>query len=1063
MSEKANKTETAETSKPTEIGGASLSGLSRPSGLSKTDSPIATAIFAREAVRDGIARVYRALGRELPPKASLLELLSDMQLREFIADDDRLRDLEFIRVLGMNAEHKRKVKRTHALLAADTCTSFLETVEAKLEGRAVQSRSCDISEAETRRAYIDVYLEEAGWDVLENDGVALPGKACVEIKVEGMPNNTGEGFCDYVLYGRDLKPLAVIEAKKTSVGPEKGRQQVKLYGECLEKKYGYTPILYYTNGYQIWCIDGFYPSRQIRAFHTVDELERLIQKRNRKSLKGIDLKVNRDIAGRDYQITAVTKICEKLSDKKRAGLLVMATGTGKTRTVISLVDVLSRQNWVTNVLFLADRTSLVKQAHDAFKDHLPDYPRSVISDAALKGSPNARISFSTYQTMINKIDGVEKEFTAGRFDLVVVDEAHRSIFNKFGAIFKYFDALLVGLTATPRGEVDKNTYSLFQCESDIPDFDYSMEQGFKDDVLKPYRVVTRTSHVLSRGITYRECSDEERKQLDEAFDDEPPDRIESSRIFNTVYNQDTVDKVIDEVLERGLKVEGGETIGKTIVFAYNHKHADLIVKRIKERHPHDDDWCQLVDNYVNYADTLVEKFKHDPKFRIAVSVDMLDTGIDVPEVLNLVFFKPVRSRIKFIQMIGRGTRPCKHVFAPGKDKTEFRIFDYCDNFKFFGQQKNEVEVEKSLSVSQQAFAARVGILVELQKAENRKYLFNKNYHIELQKELLAQVLRLKDDAHSCRIQVREMMPHIDRYITAESWQCVSEVQMAEINRYIAPLVDCGESDDIRTKMYDLRMLRIQLAILMSGNLTKKVMKDVEAVVAMAKILMTKYSIPEVEAKNEDIESLVNEMFWKLPSVEAVENWRRKLRDIMKYATGEGENIVFVDIGDVITPGDPVDVGIEFRTYRQKVIDFLRENWSLPVVEKIHKLEPLTDADMGELEDILWHKLGTKADYDGEDYAGSLAGFVRSLVGLDQVAVNEKFGQYLTGNVLNANQQEFVKMVINYVRENGEITRNDLVNSYPFRFMKPAIQLFGDKMPLLLDVIAELEKLLPKAA
>lgn len=308
-----------------------------------------------------------------------------------------------------------------------------------------------------------------------------------------------------------------------------------------------------------------------------------------------------------------------------------------------------------------------------------------------------------------------------------------------------------------------------------------------------------------------------------------------------------------------------------------------------------------------------------------------------------------------------------------------------------------------------------------------------------------------------------MMPHIDRYIIAESWQCVSEVQMAEINRYIAPLVDCGESDDIRTKMYDLRMLRIQLAILMSGNLTKKVMKDVEAVVAMAKILMTKYSIPEVEAKNEDIESLVNEMFWKLPSVEAVENWRRKLRDIMKYATGEGENIVFIDIGDVITPGDPVDVGIEFRTYRQKVIDFLRENWSLPVVEKIHKLEPLTDADMGELEDILWHKLGTKADYDGEDYAGSLAGFVRSLVGLDQAAVNEKFGQYLTGNVFNANQQEFVKMVINYVRENGEITRNDLVNSYPFRFMKPAIQLFGDKMPLLLDVIAELEKLLPKAA
>ena len=427
------------------------------------NDPAATAVTCRGAVRDCVGEIYKSQGAEMPPKASLLELLADTPVREFVADDDRLRDLEFVRVLGMNAEHKRKVKRTYAQLAAEISADFLEMVDAKLNsgGRGATALPTvpqqGISEAETRRAYIDVYLEEAGWDVLETEGTMLPGKACVEIKVEGMPNNTGEGFCDYVLYGRDLKPLAVIEAKKTTVGPEKGRQQVKLYGECLEKKYGYTPILYYANGYQIWCIDGFYPSRQIRAFHTLEELERLIQKRNRKSLKGIDLQINRDIAGRDYQITAVTKICEKLSDKKRAGLLVMATGTGKTRTVISLVDVLARQNWITNVLFLADRTSLVKQAHDSFQEHLPDYPRSVISDSALKGSPNARISFSTYQTMINKIDGAEKEFTAGRFDLVVVDEAHRSIFNKYGAIFKYFDALLVGLTATPRGEVDKNT------------------------------------------------------------------------------------------------------------------------------------------------------------------------------------------------------------------------------------------------------------------------------------------------------------------------------------------------------------------------------------------------------------------------------------------------------------------------------------------------------------------------------------------------------------------------------------------------------------------------------
>ena len=310
--------------------------------------------------------------------------------------------------------------------------------------------------------------------------------------------------------------------------------------------------------------------------------------------------------------------------------------------------------------------------------------------------------------------------------------------------------------------------------------------------------------------------------------------------------------------------------------------------------------------------------------------------------------------------------------------------------------------------------------------------------------------------------MREAISHIDRFTAPQNWTCLSEVQKSEINRHIAPLLDCSEADDIRTKMYDLRMLRIELALLVNGGLTKKVKKDVEAIIAMAHLLMKKYSIPEVEEKQDDIESIANEMFWYEPNLEAVERWRRKLRDIMKYACGDGDAIIFIDITDEIKPGDPIDIGVEFRTYRQKVIDFLQENWSLPVIEKIHKLEPLTSSDMNELEDILWHKLGSKADYDRESYNGSLAGFVRSLVGLDQESINEKFGEYLTGTILNSNQQEFVKTVISYVRENGEITRNDLVNAYPFKFMQP-VRLFGEKLPLLLNVITELEKLVPRAA
>ena len=1029
--------------------------------LSTQDS-VETAKVCRAIVEEGVRTICRKLGKEANPTAGLLELLSRPDVSGFVDDSEVSQGLEFVRILGGNAEHGRHIKKTHAQFAASACADFIDVLDAKLTGDKPPAKKAKDSEDATRRLYIDIYLGEAGWDVLDEKGLSLPEKAAIEIEIPGMPNPAGKGYADYVLYDKGGRPLAVVEAKKAGLDPIKGREQLRLYGELLAKQCGYVPVLYYSNGYETWVMDGIYPDRRVVAFHTADELQRIIQRRERGDITSI--RINPAITGRPYQITAITKMCEKFNRKERAGLLVMATGTGKTRTVVSLVDVLSRNNWITNVLFLADRTSLVEQAHDAFREHLPDYTRSVLSDKNLLGSPNARIMFSTYQTMINKIDGKEKAFTSGRFDLIIVDEAHRSIFNKYRSICTYFDALLVGLTATPRGEVDKSTYSIFGCENDVPDYDYSMQQGFDDDFLRPYKVLNRRSLILNEGISYQKLTEDEKRQLDEAYDGEPPDEIAARSIFEKVFNIDTCNRVLDDLMANGRKVDGGDLLGKTIIFAYNHKHALLIVEQFNKRYPGKGNgkFCQLVDNTINYSDELIRKFKNDPEFRIAVSVDMLDTGVDVPSILNLVFFKPVRSHIKFVQMVGRGTRCCENVFGPGRHKDYFLIFDYCGNFEFFEEHPEEPEQKSALSVSQRIFATRVCALFELQKAKNRTTKFNVDYHAGLKDVLLKAVVSVKSRAHS--IQVRESLRHIDNFTGIKDWEFVSEVQVKEIVRYIAPLVEAQDKDDVLVRMFDARMLRIELAILMTGGITQKVQADVNAVVGMANILLDKFSIPEVEALKDELLAVVESWYWSGDvSVEQIETTRRKLRGIMQFARDpHHQDDVYVDIGDEITDGGEVGGGIDIRTYRKKVLDYLAENFDLPVIRKVRGLVALDEDDLKEIEDILWKKLGTEADYAGENFPGSFVGFVRTLAGLDMKAVQERFAKYLSGGIFNSAQQEFVDAIIRYIRENGEISRTDIANSPQFMEEDP-VALFGEKMPDLLQFISEIEKACPFAA
>ena len=497
------------------------------------------------------------------------------------------------------------------------------------------------SEAITRKCLIDYMLNEAKWDILTVKGDIQGGKACIEIKVEGMPTPSGIGYCDYVLFSRGGKPLAVIEAKSTIQNAGKGRKQAIMYADCLEAKYGVRPVIYYTNGYVTKVIDGMgYPDRDVISFHSHDDLEYLIQKRGRANIT--DLTIDEAITNRPYQKTAIKSLVEWLNLKHRRGLLVLATGTGKTRVSISLCKLLANNNWIKNVLFLADRTELVGQARSNYENLLPSESMTSLSDDD-EPDLEARFVFSTYQTMINYINDIDAKFSVGHFDLIIIDEAHRSVFGKYGAIFQYFDSLLIGLTATPRDEIDKNTFKLLELE-DEPNFEYTFDEAVKDGYLVPYKAKRHNSKMINNGIKYDELTKEQRDELEKVWDYEKmlkgidPNAdyhrdIEGNEIFRYLINDDTIDNVLSELMESGLKIKSGEDIGKTIIFAYNHKHAERIVERFHALYPNRGaDYCQLIDNQVKHHDKIIREFKTPEKLpQIAVSVDMLDTGIDVPE------------------------------------------------------------------------------------------------------------------------------------------------------------------------------------------------------------------------------------------------------------------------------------------------------------------------------------------------------------------------------------------------------------------------------------------------
>ncbi|MGE5218593.1 MAG: DEAD/DEAH box helicase family protein, partial [Chloroflexota bacterium] len=919
----------------------------------------------------------------------------------------------------------------------------LEVAEAKKQN-AAQPDDHNYSEAETRDYFIDLLLKEAGW--------ALANPQDREFPVTGMPNNAGEGFVDYVLWGDDGKPLGLVEAKRTKRDARVGQQQAKLYADCLEKQFGQRPVIFYSNGYDHWMWDdASYPPRAVQGFYKKAELELLIQRRAaRKSLA--DAKIDESIVERYYQSRAIRRVGEAFErDVDRKALLTMATGAGKTRTVIALCELLMRCNWSKRVLFLADRVALVRQAVNAFKKFLPDTsPVNLVTEKDAEG----RVYVSTYPTMmglVEEADEGQRRFGVGHFDLVIIDEAHRSVYQKYGAIFEYFDSLLVGLTATPKDEVDRNTYRLFELENGVPTDNYTLDEAVRDGFLVPPKAVSVPLRFQREGISYDQLSEEEKEEwdaLDWNDDGTIPNRVEAEAVNRWLFNKDTVDKVLEHLMTRGLKVAGGDRLGKTIIFAKNHDHAHFIAERFDINYPHyKGEFARVIDFETEYVQNLIDNFSipsKDP--HIAISVDMLDTGIDIPEVVNLVFFKLVRSKTKFWQMLGRGTRLCPDLFGPGKDKELFYVFDYCQNLEFFSQHLPATEGNLTDSLSKRLFNARLELIGELDKkvAVERAQdsggrsgeaadTFGSGSSDDEVRRATAEMLRIEVAAMNVNnFVVRPKRRFVEKYASTTAWSQLDGVAYAELSHEVAGLPTELDPEDEEAKRFDLLILNLQLSVLRHEPSFARLRDQVKGI---AGLLQDKASIPMIQAELPLILDLQIDEWWQDITIPILENVRRRLRSLVKLIEKKQREPIYTDFEDMMgteteftLPGfsPPSD----FERFRAKARQFLKANENHIAVYKLRMNEALTPTDLAELERMLTeNSIGTQEDLQkAKSESDGLGLFVRSLIGLDREAAKKALGGFILGRSFRANQIEFLNLIVDHLTEHGVMDARLLYDS-----------------------------------
>ncbi|WP_255447112.1 DEAD/DEAH box helicase family protein [Schumannella soli] len=1016
-----------------------LTTIRRVANTAVHDSrPIDPAI-ASQVIRELFAVVIWASYHHSPhPETVPLEAAFDPALAARLApltrDDVQKLAQKFAE---QDAAHARALLDRDEKLAEQRAAHDAEIAQLRQQIAAARAAAApdtrDYDEAATRSSLIDDALREAGWPLTDPRDREYP--------VSGMPSADGRGYVDYVLWGADGLPLGVVEAKRTSVSPDVGQQQAELYADCLEREFGRRPVIFSSNGieHRIWDDAGGYPPRDIDGFYTPAELELLVQRRRTKQALSTGI-VDTAIAGRAYQSRAIKAVADVFDRRQREALLVMATGSGKTRTTIALVDLMQKAGWAKRVLFLADRTALVKQAANAFTEHLPASTTVNLVDERVT---DGRVYVSTYPTMlnlINAVDGGLRRFGPGYFDLIVIDEAHRSVYAKYGAIFTYFDALLVGLTATPKDEIDHNTYRLFHLEDGVPTDAYSLEEAVRDGYLVPPKGISVGTRFLRAGIRYDDLSDDEKDQWDtlDWGDDGRPDEVGADELNRFLFNEDTVDKVLSTLMVDGYKVAGADRLGKSIIFAKSQQHAEFIQRRFDVAFPElAGSFARVITHASPYAQQLIDDFSTPDKApHIAISVDMLDTGIDVPDVVNLVFFKPVRSKSKFWQMIGRGTRLRPDLYGPGHDKSDFLVFDFCGNLEYFSQDLPGSQGQIQKSLSQRLFETRVGLIAAL---TGRDGVGDSDDGLRALRSSTVDLLR--DIVGGMNLDNFVVRPHrraVERFSDHAGWQDLAPEPTAQLLE-LAGLPSAVRDDDEAAKRFDLLVLRRQLAQIDGDVALAERARDSLQQIAIA--LLGAGAIPSVAAQSVLIESVASDEWWVDVTLPMLELARLRLRGLARFIERTRRNPIYTDFADDLIDGITIDLpgitpGTDFARFRAKAGAYLRGHLDNLTLQRLRRSKPITASDLGELERMLADAGGNAAEISwASEQDGGLGVFIRRLVGLDRTAVTDVFERYLDGTRFTVVQIRFVSLIVDELTKNGVMESGRLYES-PFTDVAP---------------------------
>jgi len=898
-----------------------------------------------------------------------------------------------------------------------------------------------VNEPQTRENLIDSELNNCGWDVKNLTKVIQEYEIELDSKLPAFFDKT-KRYVDYALFNKMGKIIAIVEAKRDSKAVGSAKTQAEYYARRIKNVQGFTPFIYITNGLEIefWDSEN-YPIRKVLSYHSLDDLE-IYRKRNENNIQLSYELLNKTIAGRHYQINAISKSIETLELKHRSILWVMATGSGKTRTVIALIDILLRQGFTKRVLFLVDRIELATQAIDNFKEHLPQQSRERIETDNFE--KNKRIYVSTYQTMMNLVK--KTDISQGFFDLIIADESHRSIYSYYGQLFLKFDALKIGLTATPVNFIDRDTFTFFNTEKGNPTFAYSYEEALKDEYLSAYTVMNIKTRFQEEGIKFNLLSKEEQEKLKESGYTEEDINYEGSDIERFVVNDDTNRKILTTFMKNCYKHPTTNLPSKTILFAVNTKHAYRLEKLFNELFPqYISKVAKVIVSELNNAKELIKEFRDvDSGFNIAISVDMLDTGIDIPSIMNLVFAKPVFSRAKFWQMIGRGTRLYDEQFK--KDK--FVIFDFWGNFEYFNENPEGFKPSEQIGLERKLFNENIKLLRQLSNDEFE----------EIKLEIKSQIEKLPKDDFFIKSKAT-LLSKID-----VGFYSNLEENLSALNA-ISKLIDRIEIKKPQELQFRIKVKKLQNAKF--KNDTKELEVQINSILEDIKKLSINRSLSVVNAHLELLHIASDGIYWLDLDFNSTQKTTDILAPLMVYKSKAYIFVEHFDLEDSIDISkikkvEPLVNSVDLKAYDEYILKVVQKMTNeSPTLQKLFIGQTLTDEDI----EILKNEL-LREDIEQESLRTLFECKSKTIVDIFKVIISRKeyklphlLDNFLKKYNLSSNQQEFIKTIKRYVEEKHDITRKDLMQNPFTKFHKMGIKgmFHGSLMNELVEIIDDEEE------